>query len=85
MPWNHGWTPNRSTVSSVSSQPTLHPLKGTRSILESLARWSGQGDATAYDILRSLVGGTRSRPVPVSRWRALLISGTGRFTTGSWK
>ena len=34
------------------SQPTIAPLTGTRSILESLARWSGQPKA-AYDILRS--------------------------------
>jgi molybdopterin-containing oxidoreductase family iron-sulfur binding subunit len=34
------------------SQPTLQPLRGTRSILESLARWSGNGDS-AYDILRA--------------------------------
>jgi len=34
------------------SQPTLAPLGGTRSILESLARWSGNGDS-AYDILRA--------------------------------
>ncbi|MBC8353596.1 MAG: 4Fe-4S dicluster domain-containing protein [Planctomycetes bacterium] len=34
------------------SQPTLQPLGGTRSILESLARWSGDSDS-AYDILRA--------------------------------
>ncbi|HRX80238.1 MAG TPA: 4Fe-4S dicluster domain-containing protein, partial [Pirellulaceae bacterium] len=34
------------------SQPTLQPLGGTRSILESLARWSGKSDS-AYDILRA--------------------------------
>ena len=34
------------------SQPTLQPLGGTRSILESLARWTGKADS-AYDILRA--------------------------------
>ena len=34
------------------SQPTLQPLGGTRSILESLARWSGDS-RSAYDILRA--------------------------------
>jgi len=34
------------------SQPMLQPLGQTRSILESLARWSGRDDS-AYDILRS--------------------------------
>ena len=34
------------------AQPTLHPLGETRSILESLARWSGSNES-AYDILRS--------------------------------
>lgn len=34
------------------SQPTLQPLGGTRSILESLARWSGRSEM-AYDILRA--------------------------------
>ncbi len=34
------------------SQPTIQPLGGTRSILESLARWSGKSDS-AYDILRA--------------------------------
>ncbi|MDA1166000.1 MAG: 4Fe-4S dicluster domain-containing protein [Planctomycetota bacterium] len=34
------------------SQPMLQPLGKTRSILESLARWSGHEDS-AYDILRS--------------------------------
>ncbi len=33
-------------------QPTLQPLGGTRSILESLARWSGKTDS-AYDIVRA--------------------------------
>ncbi len=33
------------------SQPTLQPLGGTRSILESLARWSGREDS-AYNLLR---------------------------------
>jgi molybdopterin-containing oxidoreductase family iron-sulfur binding subunit len=35
------------------SQPTLAPLGGTRSILESLARWSGR-DETAYDMIRAI-------------------------------
>ena len=34
------------------SQPTVHPLGDTRSILESLARWSERDDS-AYDILRT--------------------------------
>jgi len=34
------------------SQPLLQPLGATRSILESLARWSGK-EETAYDILRA--------------------------------
>ncbi len=34
------------------SQPLLQPLGNTRSILESLARWSGS-NASAYDILRA--------------------------------
>ncbi len=34
------------------SQPTIRPLGGTRSILESLARWSGKTDS-AYEILRA--------------------------------
>jgi molybdopterin-containing oxidoreductase family iron-sulfur binding subunit len=34
------------------SQPTLAPLGQTRSILESLARWSGRA-ATAYELLRA--------------------------------
>ncbi len=34
------------------SQPTLQPLGGTRSILESLARWTGKADSV-YDILRA--------------------------------
>lgn len=34
------------------SQPTVSPLGETRSILESLARWSGR-DESAYEILRS--------------------------------
>ena len=34
------------------SQPLLQPLGDTRSILESLARWSGSNDS-AYDILRT--------------------------------
>lgn len=40
-------------VSGVVSltQPMLHPLGRTRSVLESLARWSGRDDS-AYDILR---------------------------------
>ena len=34
------------------SQPTIAPLRDTRSVLESLARWSGRDEA-AYDILRT--------------------------------
>ncbi len=34
------------------TQPMLQPLGGTRSILESLARWSGRNDSS-YEILRS--------------------------------
>ncbi len=34
-------------------QPLLAPLGNTRSILESLARWSGRDDETAHDILKS--------------------------------
>jgi len=34
------------------SQPTVKPLRNTRSILESLARWSGQSKS-AYEIVRS--------------------------------
>ncbi len=33
-------------------QPTVQPLRGTRSILESLARWSGRTES-AYEILQS--------------------------------
>ena len=42
-------------ISGVVSlfQPLLEPLGGTRSILESLARWSGQ-TASAYDIVRAI-------------------------------
>ena len=43
------------------SQPTLQPLKGTRSLLESLAIWSGESSASAYEILR---GSWEERIVP---------------------
>jgi len=35
------------------SQPVIHPLGGTRSVLESLARWQGAAEASAYDLVRS--------------------------------
>lgn len=34
------------------SQPVIHPLHDTRSLIESLSRWSGR-DESAYDILRA--------------------------------
>jgi len=47
------WLDHEPVSGLVSlSQPTVHPLQGTRSLLESLAKWSGAGDASAYDILR---------------------------------
>ena len=47
------WLDSEPVAGLVSlSQPTLRPLRGTRSILESLARWSGK-TASAYDILQA--------------------------------
>lgn len=47
------WGDTEAVSGVVSlSQPMLQPLGNTRSILESLARWSGQ-ETSAYDILRT--------------------------------
>ncbi len=46
------WGDAEATSGIVSlSQPTLHPLGNTRSVLESLAAWGGR-PAAAYDLLR---------------------------------
>ena len=47
------WMDAESVNGVVSlSQPTVHPLRGTRSILESLHQWSGRR-GTAYDIVKA--------------------------------
>ena len=47
------WMDTEAVSGVISlSQPTIHPLGKTRSILESLNRWSGSNE-TAYDLVRS--------------------------------
>jgi hypothetical protein len=51
--WLESWGDYEPVVGLLSlSQPTIAPLRNTRSILESLASWSGRNES-AYEILRN--------------------------------